>query len=76
MRHPPMSFCAGFYYYQGEVKNARKLRILDCRMQIAKGRGQQAEIRGQKTEIMLWERLSSRDITTLTISTISTISTT
>jgi len=34
MRHPPMSFCAGFYYYQGEVKNARKLRILDCRMQI------------------------------------------
>jgi hypothetical protein len=29
-----MSFCAGFYFYQGSVKNARKLLIGDCRMQI------------------------------------------
>jgi hypothetical protein len=39
-----MSFCAGFYYYQGEVKNARK-------MQLAGGRGQPAEIRGQTSEV-------------------------
>jgi hypothetical protein len=44
MRHPPMSFCAGFYYYQGEVKNARK-------MQLAGGREQPAEIRGQRSDV-------------------------
>jgi hypothetical protein len=38
-----MSFCAGFYYYQGEVKNARK-------MQLAGGRGQQAA-RGQRSGV-------------------------
>jgi hypothetical protein len=53
-----------------------RLQNADCERQRAAGSGQQAEIRGQKTEIMLWERLSSRDITTLTIPTISTISTT
>jgi hypothetical protein len=36
---------------------------------------QQAAGRDQKAEILLWERLSSRDIIVLTISTFFTIST-
>jgi hypothetical protein len=26
MCHPPKSFCAGFYYYQGSAKNAREMQ--------------------------------------------------
>jgi hypothetical protein len=37
-----MSFCAGFYYYQGEVKNARKMQLA--------ARGQRSGVRDQGSD--------------------------
>jgi hypothetical protein len=46
-----MSFCAGFYYYQGEVKNARKMQLAGGRGQPAARRGKMTEDRGQEIEV-------------------------
>jgi len=42
-----MSFCAGFYYYQGEVKNARKMQLAALRQ----AQDRQAGSSRQKSEV-------------------------